>query len=347
MKKLIVNILTLFPSVLLLVFMNAIPMAWAMPEMPPAVVNVIEINSKLTQDNLESVGTLKAMQGIVVTTEVPGRVSEINFKSGQNIKKGDLVLNLNDDVLQAQLKSAKAKAQLSLAEAARIATLYKKNSVSKSAYEQAQATKASDQAGVDEINARLDQMHITAPFAGKLGLRKVSVGDYLQPGQAIVNLQSLDPILVIFAVPENYIGQVKVGQSMQLNTSTYKEDTFRGEVFAVDALLDAGTRSLSVQANIPNPDKKLMPGMFVDVTLALGAPVQAIHVPQSAVVYDPEGAYVYLVKDNKAVKRNVTLGVRTKDSVIIESGLRIGDTVISDGQQRLFDGAAVMVAPSA
>jgi membrane fusion protein, multidrug efflux system len=245
--------------------------------------------------------------------------------------------------LQAQLNSAKAQQALSQANNERMLALFKRNTIAKADLDKSQATLKGDTANVANMQAKLDQALIKAPFEGRIGLNLVNLGDYVAPGQDLVSLQDIDPIRVDFSVPEKYAGKVAVGQTIQVMTALYPGQFFTGKLAAIDSFISSTTRTLAVRAHIPNQDHKLLPGAFVDVKLFFGDKQDVLLVPQTAIVFDASGNYVYKVIDNKAVKAIVKLDTRLGERVVIKEGLKLGDIVIIAGQVKLYDGAPVEV----
>jgi membrane fusion protein (multidrug efflux system) len=263
------------------------------------------------------------------------------------VAAGAPLLELNPDIIIAQLAQYKAALNLSKLAFDRAVKLYNTRTISKAEFDQAQADLSAGQARVDAANAQLRQARIIAPFAGRLGLSLVSIGDYVSAGQSIVNLESLDPINVDFSIPETYMGRVAVGQDIELRSGAFSSQVFYGKVDAIESQINPGNRSLLLRASVPNKEHKLLPGGFVDVKLYTNeASQQVISVPQVAVLYAPDGNYVYKIVNNSAVKTLVTLGSSDAQNVIIKEGLKPGDDIITAGQQKVQDGARVAVVPN-
>jgi membrane fusion protein (multidrug efflux system) len=214
--------------------------------------------------------------------------------------------------------------------------------VSKSDYDKAQATYSSAKAKVENMQAQLRQANIVAPFSGRLGLSQINIGDYINAGQSVVNLQSLDPLRVDFSVPELYLNKAAVGQTVILQTDSYPGEKFIGKVEAIESLVNQNNRTLNIRAEVPNKDKKLLPGGFAEVTLQFVLQQQLIIIPQTSVVYDPNGNYVFKVVSGKAVKAAVTLGEMNSSNIIIKSGVKSGDVIITAGQLKIHEGSPVV-----
>jgi membrane fusion protein (multidrug efflux system) len=313
--------------------------------MPPAVVAIAPVKVETWQNNVTAIGTLSANQGIVIKPEIEGRVTGVYFRSGDYVKVGTPLLQINPDILKAQYAQAEAKAKLAKANYQRTITLYNKRVFAKADLDTALANYQSDQATADQAKASLEQSLIRAPFSGRLGMRQVNLGDYVASGQAIVNLEATDPMRVDFSVPEIYINQVALGQTVDISSRSYLKTTFKGRVYALDSMIDPNTRTLAVRAVIANKEQKLIPGAFVDVKLLTGKPQKTIVIPQTALSYEGNNINVYKVVNGKAVKTQVTTGMRKDDNIAILTGLKAGDSVITAGQMKVTDGQAVMASP--
>lgn len=312
--------------------------------MPPAFVTVTNPTQTTWQDTISMTGSLASFNGITVKAEAAGRITHVYFSSGQMVKKGDLIIEIFPDIIKAQLKQAEAQLALSQTDFKRFAELLKKGFVTQAEYDKSAATMKSNQATVDQYKAQLSQTLIKAPFSGKIGLKLISLGDYVNIGQNIVQLEALDPIEVDFSVPEIYMSQIKVGTKVSLKISAYPKETFNGEIYAINAALDPSTRTLDVRASIPNPENKLLPGTFAEVSMYLGDPMTVITIPQTAIIYDPQGNYVYRVINNRAVKTPLTLGKKIENNqIIIPQGLTQNDVIVTEGQIKIGDGAPVNI----
>jgi membrane fusion protein (multidrug efflux system) len=315
-------------------------------QMPPAVVSITEVKEQGWQDQVHSTGTLTADQGIIVKAEVPGRVTRIYFKSGENVKQGDPLVELDQSILRAQLQLYQSQLHLNELQYQRYSDLYKKHFVSTSDYDTAAANLQTTKAQVAQVQAQLAQMLIKAPFSGKLGLKQVDLGDFVTAGQALVNLQAINPLRVDFSVAEIFLSKVAVGNAVLIRTNSYPDKIFKGKVYAFEASIDPNTRTLAMRATIPNSDNKLIPGSFVDVTLLLGHPQKLWVIPQTALVSSLQGDFVYRAINGHAVKTPVVVQQRANHQAIISSGLTTGDKVVTDGQLKIpFDGAPIMAAP--
>lgn len=314
--------------------------------MPPAAVEASPAQLQSWQSDITAIGTLNASQGVVVTPEISGRVTGVFFHSGDSVQAGTPLLQLNPDTLKAQLEAAKAKAELSAANYKRATELFKKQVFAQADLDAALSTYQSDLAEVANYQAQLNQTLLRAPFAGRLGLRMVDLGDYVHAGDTVANLDAIDPLRIDFRVPEVDLGQVQPGQIVLVHASAYPKQTFQGQVYALDSQIEPNTRSLGVRASIPNKDQKLLPGGFVEVNIQTGGPQKLITVAETAISYDTDGPYVYKVVDKKAVKTKVSLGAHRNGQVAVLTGLKVGDVVITAGEFKITDGAPVMVEKS-
>lgn len=304
-------------------------------QMPPPVVLAQAVKTQPWQQEIHATGSLSALDGIVVRPEIPGRVTQIYFKSGEDVTQGTPLMALDQNILQAQLKSYQANLVLRQQQYDRAGKLYKLNAVAQADFQTAESNLRAAQAQTDEAAAQLKQAIITAPFNGRLGLRLVSVGDYVTPGQNLVNLQSLNPIVVNFSVPEVYLNKIAVGDNVEIHSDAFPNQAFNGKVYALDSVIDPNTRTLPMRATIPNPDKKLLPGSFVEVTLFAGQQQNVITIPQMAILSSLQGNYVYRLVDGKAIKTPIEILSRGDTNTIIKSGLKAGDIIITDGQIKI------------
>lgn len=289
---------------------------------------------------IQASATVNAIQGVMIKSQVAGNVTKIYFHSGQDVQAGDILLEINPGILKANLIAAQAKADLMAGDYERAVALFKRGALSKQDQDTALANKASADADLQAVKAQLDQNIITAPFAGKLGITQYNLGDYINIGQALVNLQSIDMLRVDFSIPQNNSSEVKAGDVVLVQSDNVPGVTFQGQVSAIDTAVDISTRTVAVRAEIPNPNQKLLPGSFAQVTLNAGAANNFITIPQIAVIYDPNGNYVYKIVNDKAVKTPIKILHENKHEVAV-TGLNNGDVVVTQGQLKIFDGANV------
>ncbi len=331
-------------------------------KMPATLVSTDTAKATTWYPYIDSVGSMTAIQGINVSSQVAGIVTQINFESGKRVQKGDPLVVLDTNVLQAELDNAKAAMKLAQINFDRQAQLYKQAAASKSDYDTAKATLDQDQATVEQQQALLDQKILRAPFAGVLGIRQVSLGQYVNAGDTITNLQQLDPIYVDYNVPQETVSQLYVGQAVQVTMAGFPKVIFQGKVTAIGKQLDAGTRSISVRAALTNSNEKqqLLPGMFVTVHTMLPVQNNVVTIPQTAVTYTLYGdtAFQVVSQAQAAAKKAaiqqaytgyqakqvaLTLGQQRGTEIEVTSGLKAGDVVVTAGQIKLQDGSAVTV----
>jgi membrane fusion protein (multidrug efflux system) len=323
-------------------------------EMPPVTVASATAKSEHWQPYLTAVGSLVAINGVDVTPQASGIISQINFKSGATVKKGDVLIQIDDQVEQANLKDYNAQLKLAELTYKRALELYKKEAGSKSDVDTDYANLEAAQANALVTKTQIAYKRVEAPFDGKLGIRQVDVGQYISPGNPIVTLQSLDPLYVHFALPEQSIKQVHVGQKIAVSTGANSKQLVYGKINAISSQVDASSRSFKVQAQIPNSDHVLLPGMFAHVNVYLPAQDQVVTIPQTAVNYNLYGNIVYVLEKqaNKTAAGKVvyhakivyvTTGERQGDKVTVKKGLKAGDVVASAGQIKLNNSDRVTI----
>jgi membrane fusion protein, multidrug efflux system len=313
------------------------------------------------QPQLEAVGSLRAVNGADLSSQVSGLVSAIHFESGADVKEGDLLLELASADDLAKLQSLKAAAALAKITYDRDVQQLKAQAVSQQIVDTDAQNLKGAEAQVNQQQATLDYKFIRAPFDGHLGIRQVDLGQYLSAGSTIVTLQALDPIYVDFFLPQQALDRIKTGQKIAAQVDTYPGQTFPGTIAAINPRIDPNTRNVQVRALIKNPDRKLLPGMYATVDIDSGAPQQYVTLPATAIAFNPYGDTVYLVDDQgkndkgqpKLVAKQtfVTTGARRGDQVAVLTGVKAGDTIITAGQNKLRNGSPLAinnsVAPTA
>ena len=297
---------------------------------------------------LNVIGTVAAIHGVTVSADLPGTVDKIYFESGQWVKEGDVLVELDTRQERAQLAALEAQRDLAKVNYAREEQLVKEGVVSRQEYDSATAQQRQTAANVDEIRATIERKTIRAPFSGILGIRKVNLGQYLAAGNPIVSLQSLNPIYVDFGVPQQTAGQVHIGHTLRITSDDVAGQLFSGRVTASDSVVDESTRNVQLQATLSNPQGKLRPGMFVNVDVGVGANRTVVTLPASAISYAPYGDSVFVITDMKDKKGNTYRGVRQQfvkvdgtrgDQVAVIPG----EEVVTSGAFKLRNGAAVQV----
>lgn len=288
-----------------------------------------------------AVGSLRSDESVKISTEIGGRIGAIRFNEGQPVKRGDMLFELEDSVYQAELAQARASLSLSQRNADRAVELLAKGLVPARERDETGAKLALDQASVQLAQAKLAKAHIVAPFAGVAGLRLVSPGAYVQPGQELVSLEAIDNLKADFRLSEAALPVVSVGQVLNLEVDSYPGQIFPGKVYAIDPGLAEDTRSIGLRARVPNAQGRLRPGLFARVKLIIAQKEQAITVPEQAVFPQGDDQFVYTIEDHKTVLKPVSIGQRDGGRVEIIKGLKPGDTVITAGLQKIGPGAPV------
>lgn len=318
---------------------------------PPAVVEAAEVTERRWQGALASVGSLTAVSGIEVTTEISGTVSAIAFESGQRVEAGEVLVRLEDSVDQASLQALIADQQLTRTQFNRYADLLPQRAVSQFEYDEASAKFEAARARVAEQEARIQKKVIRAPFSGVLGLRRVDVGQYIAAGTPIVRLTAFDPIYVDYTVAERDLPGIEIGRVIEISVGAYPERSFRGTVTAIDSAVKPGSRSIDVRATLDNPEELLRPGMFAAVRTLEPEPRRVLTVPRTAISFNTYGDYVYRIErddDDRqvVVQRQVATGQTRDEQVEIVEGLEAGDRVVAAGLLRLRNGQAVEIEES-
>ena len=314
---------------------------------PPAVIAASNARQETWQQQLQVVGSLAAVAGIEVTSEVAGQVRSLHFESGGEAEQGALLLELDDSTDQARLQGLVAERTLARLRFERVARLIEDKSVSRSDYDEARAALDSAEAQVAAQQALIAKKKIRAPFGGRLGIRRVDVGEYLTPGAAIVPLEQLDPIYVDFTLPERELARVETGQTVEVRVQAYPDQAFSGRILALDPGVEVGSRSFRLRAQLGNPDGRLRPGMFADVRILLPQMDQVVTVPDTAISYAPYGDSVFLIESVddtlKVTRRQIETGARREGRVAVLSGLTEGDRVVSAGHNKLRNDQAVTI----
>jgi membrane fusion protein (multidrug efflux system) len=343
--------------VTLLVFGGVFGMQWFgnkkmnefMDNMPvqPATVTAMEAGTALWRDSVESVGTLVAIRGAELATEVPGTVEEIHFDNGAEVAAGAAILTLNSAPDRALLEELQAAADLARQELERARRLVEQRNISESELDQRVSLLQQARARVAAQQARIEQKTLRAPYAGRLGIRRYNVGDYVQAGDTVIALQALDSLFVNFSLPEQYSQQVEAGMPVEARLEALDGRTFAGTVTAISPVVDPNTRNFALQATLPNPEELLRPGMFARLVLPIGIELERVVVPQTAIAYRPYGDSVYVIEERdgelRLSQRFVTLGPVRGDLVAVEEGLDPGERVATSGLLKLDGGMPVRV----
>ena len=328
---------------------------------PAQTVTAGKASFSAWQPKIAAVGTLRAVKGADLSLEVAGVVGQIAFSSGDDVEAGVLLLKLRSDDDLAKLQSLQATAELNEITFERDQKQLKLQAVSQATIDTDAANLKNAKAQVAQQQAILDKKTLRAPFAGHLGIRAVDLGQYLGAGTVIVTLQALDPIFMDFFVPQQAVDQVKIGEQIAVKVDAYKDQTFAGEISAINPKVDASSRNVQVRATLKNADHRLLPGMYATVEIPTGAPENLITLPQTAISFSPYGDTVYIVDDKGAgadgkpqlVARQsfITTGATRGDQVAVLKGIGEGDLIVTSGQLKLHNGSSVLidntVAPTA
>jgi membrane fusion protein (multidrug efflux system) len=308
-------------------------------------VTVGLVRQETLEDAIATTGTLLPDEEVELRAEIAGRITRLGFAEGSSVRRGQLLAVLDTDVLDAQIQAARTQANLARIQAGRQRQLFAIGGLSRAALDQAEAEAAVLQAGVSQLNAEVERRRIYAPFAGQIGLRSVSVGAYVAPGDPLATLRVTSTLKLEFSVPELYLGRVGVGDAVVF-TVPGQDRTFRATVYAVEPSVSQATRAFTVRARTPNPGG-LTPGTFARVELVTDRAEDALVVPASAVVPGVDSAAVFVVVRGKAVRRSVVTGIRTTDRVQVVGAVSEGDTVLTSGVDVVRPGQAVRTSPAA
>lgn len=331
------------------------------PKPAAQVVTAVKVQHAEWQPQLSSVGTLAPVRGVDVTTEIAGLVREVRFKSGDEVKAGQVLFELNADTDVAQLRSLQAAADLAGTTLKRDKLQLAAQAISQAQVDSDEADLKSKQALVAQQKAAVDKKTIRAPFAGKLGITSINPGQYLNPGDKLVTLQTIDTVYVDFFVPQKQLSQLSIGQKLNLTADAWPGVGFAAKVTSISPKVDAATRNVQVQATVPNAKRQLLPGMFANVSLDQGELKKYLTLPQTAITYNPYGSTVFVLappsgeaakdalKDDKgrpylvAQQVFVTTGPTRGDQVAILTGVKEGQTVVTSGQLKLKNGSPATI----
>ena len=321
--------------------------------MPPTTVSSTSVKEEDWAPRLTAVGSVSAVQGAVVSAELAGVVSEINFENGGEAKKGEVLMKLDASQEEALLRSAEAEAQLAQTDLERSRDLAMKKVVSSAELDSAQSKFRRLNAVVDQVRSSIAKKTLIAPFDGQLGIRQVNVGQMINAGQQVVPLTSLDPVFADFALPQQYLGQLTPGLEVHVTTDAIPGRVFNGKLTAINSMVDSSTRNITLQATLDNSDHALRPGMFAKAEVMLPEKHKALVVPGSAISYAPFGDSVFVIekkKDEKTGKESqvirqqfVRVGEARGDLVAITQGLKAGETIVSTGVFKLRNGMTVTI----
>jgi membrane fusion protein (multidrug efflux system) len=322
--------------------------------LPPATVSTMVAEEDEWQPTLSSVGNIRAFRGVDLSAETSGAVLDVFVKSGMDVKKGDLLIQLNDVADIAQLNSFKAMADLAKVINERDKQQLAIQAISKNVFDTSAADAKSKAAQVEQQAALVAKKSIRAPFSGRVGIIAINPGQYVNAGDKMLTLQTLDPIFVDFTLPQSTAGMIQVSQEIEMKTDAFKDTGFKGKITAVSPKVELNTRNMQIEAMVSNPDKKVLPGMFANVTINLGDRVKYLTLPQTAITYNPYGSTVFIVRktDRKdkqgkplieAEQVFVTTGLTRGDQVAIVKGLEPGVMVVTSGQLKLKNGTPLII----
>jgi membrane fusion protein (multidrug efflux system) len=327
----------------------------AMP-LPVSTIASFSATNENWQDSFTAIGTVNAAQGVMVSPEIAGMVSEIDFDSGATVKRGDLLLRLDTMSEEAQLRAAQAQVDLARLTAERNRKLIVDKTVSQSDFDSAESMLKQSQANADAISAIIDKKTIRAPFAGRLGIRLVNLGQQLDVGKSIVSLQALSPVFVDFSLPQQDLSKLATGLQVKVTSDAYPGTNFMGELIAINPDLDINTRSVQLRASFANAEQLLRPGMFVRAEVILPVTQPVLVIPSTAVLSAPYGDAVYLIMNAKdagltnlpptqlvAQQKFIRTGRSRGDFTVVESGLQPGDQVVSAGLFKLHNGDPISI----
>jgi membrane fusion protein, multidrug efflux system len=322
--------------------------------LPPATVSTMVVEEDEWQPTLSSVGNIRAFRGVDLSAETGGAVLNVFVKSGMDVKKGDLLIQLNDAADIAQLNSFKAMADLAKVINERDKQQLAIQAISKNVFDTSAADAKSKAAQVEQQAALVAKKSIKAPFSGRVGIIAINPGQYVNAGDKMLTLQTLDPIFVDFTLPQSTAGMIQVSQEIEMKTDAFKDAGFKGKITAVSPKVELNTRNMQIEAMVSNPDKKVLPGMFANVTINLGDRVKYLTLPQTAITYNPYGSTVFIARktDRKdkqgkplieAEQVFVTTGLTRGDQVAVVKGLEPGVMVVTSGQLKLKNGTPLII----
>jgi membrane fusion protein (multidrug efflux system) len=322
---------------------------------PPQTVTVASAEPSDWQPEVSAVGSLRAVRGVDISTEVTGLVRTLRFQSGDEAKAGQVLVELNADAEIAQQHALEAAADLSATVYERDKAQYEAQAISKAQLDADAADLKNRRAQAAAQAALVAKKTLRAPFAGRLGITTVNPGQYINTGDKVVTLQALDPIYVDFKLPQQQLATINIGQVVNLTADAFAGVKFAGKITAIDPRVDAGTRNFQAEATIPNAERRLMPGMFARVAVQAGDVKHYLTLPQTAITYNPYGATIFLAtrkdggtdKDLVAQQSFVTLGPTRGDQVAVLQGVKEGDLVVTSGQLKLLNGTPLIVSDAA
>jgi membrane fusion protein (multidrug efflux system) len=319
---------------------------------PPATVTTMVVADDEWQPQLTASGSLRAYRGVELSTEVNGLVKKVYVNSGEDVKKGTLLMSMVQDADRAQLLALEAQADFAKVVNERDREQLAIEAISKNAYDSSSADYKAKVAQVAQQAALVAKKNLRAPFSGTVGVISINPGQFINSGEKIITLQTIDPIFVDFTLPQSVVAQIEKDQIVNVNTDAFGGKIFQGKITAISPKVDPNTRNIQVEALVSNPDKNLLPGMFANLKIESGEKLRYITVPQTAVTYNPYGSVIYIAKQGtgkdgkpslEAQQVFVTTGPTRGDQVAILKGVQIGDTIVTSGQLKLKNGTPLIV----
>ena len=305
-------------------------------------VETLVVKSQASTERWQAVGTVKAAQDIVVASEISGTVQNLAVVNGGLVQQGEVLLNIRHDDISANLQKDQAIFTQKQLYYQRVQQLFKKNTVSQEELSEALSAFQQAQAAVNADQAQLDKYIIKAPFAGQIGIWQVDIGQLVKPGDFLVTLTALSPAYIDFILPAKALSRISVGDEIQFTTTSFEKHVWHGKIIAIDPQLDTTTRGMRLRAQVENSDGKLVPRLYGQIVVVKSLPSQ-LFIPQEAVIYDPQGASVYVLQKNIATLQHVTLGTHQDNEVIVIDGLKAGNEIVTAGMMKLFPGVPVIV----
>jgi membrane fusion protein (multidrug efflux system) len=324
-------------------------------KMPPDAITSLKVKEETVSPVLETVGSLASLQGVMLSADLPGIVTSIKFESGSYATNGQLLVQLDTRQEEAQLRTAKAKLDLAKHNLERNTGLRQGQVIAEYAFEESKSQYDAARASVDETQATIDRKTIRAPFDGFIGIRQINAGQYLKSGDPIVQLESLDPIYVNFALPQQHLSKLHVGQQIRLQSDGLQDKVYKGVISAINSMVDTSTRNIQIQATVPNPEHLLRSGMFSGIQVLLPNKESAIMIPATCIQYAPYGDSVYVIGTMKDPEGKEYLGVREQavmlgktlgDQVEVLKGLKENDEIATSGIFKLHQAGAVKIENS-
>ena len=328
---------------------HMISQAMAHAAAPPQTVTTTEAKYSDWQPEIGAVGSVRAVRGVDITTEVTGLVRSVDFRSGEDAKRGQVLVHLNADADIATLHSLEAAADLAATVYARDKMQFEAQAISQAQLDADAADLKNRRAQAAAQAALVEKKVLRAPFDGRLGITTVNPGQYLNTGDKVVTLQQLDPVYVDFRLPQEDLAQVRPGLEVRVTLDAFPGESFSGKINAVDPLVDSGSRNFQAEATVPNPAHKVLPGMFVRVTVLAGSKQHYLTLPQTAITFNPYGSTVFLVQKDAQGKRSaqqtfVTTGATRGDQIAVLTGIKEGDEVVTSGQLKLKNGTPLDIS---